>query len=60
MNQQIDNKSSEEEPASFSTLPEELVPQVVGFVRSWAEKEEVGKDCEEKLQKGRRLVSHVT
>jgi len=54
MDQQLAIKESKKEPATFSTLPEDLVPSIIGFIRSWAEKEELEKDFQERRDKGRR------
>jgi len=54
MDQQLAIKESKKEPATFSTLPEDLVPPVIRFIRSWAQKEKLGKDFEERRDKGRR------
>lgn len=54
MDQQLAIKEPKKEPATFSSLPEDLVPPVVGFIRSWGEKEELRKDFLERRQKGRR------
>ena len=52
MDHELALKSSILTPAKFSALPEDLVALVVGFIRSWAEEEELGKDFEEQREKG--------
>jgi len=57
MDQQLAIKESKKEPATFSTLPEDLVPPIIGFIRRWAEKEELGEDFQERRKKGRKWVA---
>jgi len=48
MDEQFAMQHSKEERASFSNIPEDVIPSVVEVVRSWAEKEDVGEDWKEK------------